>query len=174
MLKNRKRLVRILLVIAILGIVGYFVWFGFLRYVPLSDSDLVTPGIEGVSQSWGAVDVNSTQIIFEVLVNNPNNFTISLTGVEYDISLNDVPMGEGTAGYNVIIDANSELAVTITTTMDNANLPQWWVSHIQNGEESELTAELDMSFAMGDKNVIVPWIYSQAFSTDIFDQTEAE
>lgn len=174
MRKYRGRILITVLVVAVIGVAGYFTWTGYLRYVPPTDQTLRPPEIEGVSYRWGGVSTDSTQMIFEVTVKNPNTYAIRLTAVNYHIYFNGILMGEGSTERDTLIGANAEVPVSLVASIDNALLPQWWVSHIEGGESSLMEAEMEVVFNMGGTSVPVTWRYESVFSTDILTQAGTE
>ncbi len=45
--------------------------------------------------------------------------------------------GEGSA-LKAEIKPNSELTIVISTKLENDKIPDWWISHIRNGEKSTM------------------------------------
>lgn len=78
---------------------------------------------------WGDVENQNVEVITEVGIDNPNPFGFGGSAdVAYDIALQGVKLAEGEgAGLNVESGQSSE------------NLPPWWNSHLNNGEQSRLT-----------------------------------
>ncbi|MFB6120648.1 MAG: LEA type 2 family protein [Halobacteriaceae archaeon] len=94
------------------------------------------PQVESMENSFGTVNESTTVIETNVTVNNPNPIGISLGGVSlnYTVDMNEVRMASGDKTGISIGTGNS--TVTLTTLMDNSQIPKWWVSHIRNGEQT--------------------------------------
>ena len=95
------------------------------------------PEIRSVSNEWGAVTSSTTEIITKIKVYNPNPFPLPLKDILTEVYMNNVKMGEGSA-LKAEIKPSSESTIIISTKLDNSKIPEWWVSHIKNGERSTL------------------------------------
>ncbi len=95
------------------------------------------PEIKKITYKWGEVNESTTEILVNVDVFNPNPFPIPLKDVVLKIYMNGIEMGVGHA-IKAEIPANSESNVVIAVYLDNDKIPEWWVSHIKNGETTNV------------------------------------
>lgn len=97
------------------------------------------PEVGTVSNSWGDVSRDETEIVSDIQVDNPNSFGLGAgnIGIEADVSMNDVKLGEGSAD-DIDLPAGQS-TVQLTTVIDNNQIPAWWASHVENGERSTAT-----------------------------------
>ncbi|NMX20907.1 hypothetical protein C5S30_00385 [ANME-1 cluster archaeon GoMg4] len=86
----------------------------------------------------GDITADNSEINTDVLVNNPNAFTIPIKSVKYGIFMNDVSMGSGHSIGAASLPAKTEHTITILTKLSNNKIPQWWVTHLRNGENSDV------------------------------------
>ncbi|NIB99096.1 LEA type 2 family protein [Halobacterium sp. R2-5] len=100
---------------------------------------LGVPSVEQVDNRFGAVDDTRTEIETDVVVHNPNPVGVRLgdTSVNYTVSMNDVEMAQGSKDGVGIGAGNS--TVNLTTDLRNERIPPWWVSHVRNGERTDLS-----------------------------------
>lgn len=96
------------------------------------------PEIKSITSSWGDITADNSEIKTNVLVDNPNAFTIPIKSVEYEIFMNDVSMGSGHSVGEASLPAKNEHIITIHTKLENNKIPQWWVTHIRRGEYSDV------------------------------------
>jgi len=96
------------------------------------------PEIKGITNSWGDITADNSEIKTNIVVDNPNAFTIPIKSVEYEIFMNDVSMGSGHSVGEASLPAKSEHTITILTGLENNKIPQWWVTHIRRGEDSDV------------------------------------
>ncbi len=92
------------------------------------------PEVVEITNKWGDVSQESTQVVTSITLDNPNPIGISLGGVglEVDIDLNGVDFGTGVIDS---IDLPKGLSTTeLITTIDNSVIPQWWSTHVSAGE----------------------------------------
>lgn len=78
-------------------------------------------------------------------MNNPNPFPIPIKGIEYEIFMADVKMGSGHSIGEASLPAKSEHTIMLTSVLDN-RIPEWWVTHIRRGENSDLKISGDIVF----------------------------
>ncbi len=100
---------------------------------------LGVPSVEQVDNRFGAVNDTRTEIETDVVVHNPNPVGVRLgeTSVNYTVSMNDVEMAQGSKDGVGIGAGNS--TVNLTTDLRNERIPPWWVSHVRNGERTDLS-----------------------------------
>ena len=118
----------------LLGGIALFLLVGVLIGVAFAIGIFKAPELVDVTNKWGDVSQESTQIVTSITLDNPNPIGISLGGVglEVDIDLNGVDFGKGVVDS---IDLPKGLFTTeLITTIDNSVIPQWWSTHVSAGE----------------------------------------
>lgn len=127
---------------------------------------------------WGAVSQSTTEIRMELDLYNPREFPIVLSEIGYDVAMNDVEMGDGETDRSVVIPPGEERTVAATFRLDNANLDEWWVTHLQNAQTTTLTADfyvrVNLSEGGGDTVRIPLDTMEQTIETDIFGERETD
>jgi LEA14-like dessication related protein len=105
------------------------------------------PSVVGVENSFGTVNESATVIHTNLTVHNPNPVGITLggVGVNYSVEMNDVQMATGVKSGIGVGAGNS--TIEFVTLMQNEKIPRWWVSHLQNGERTDLTVQATVSSA---------------------------
>ena len=124
------------------------------------------PEIRKISHEWGKVTGSTTEIITKVVVYNPNPVPLPLKDVLTEIYMNNLKMGEGSA-LKAEIKANSESTIVISTKLENGRIPEWWVSHIKNGEKSVMKVKGYLVFDLKIMEFRYPIELSNAMETDI-------
>lgn len=111
-----------------------------------SDLSVAAPTVESVESEFGNVTTAESEIRTRVVVENPNErgFPVPTT-VGYDVYLNEVRVAEGSTSVGGLAAGRSEIRVP--GTFDNTRVPAWWVSHVNNGERTELTIGPGISVA---------------------------
>ncbi|MFB6135392.1 MAG: LEA type 2 family protein [Halobacteriaceae archaeon] len=129
---------------------------------------LGAPGVVGVQNRFGDVTETTTAIETNLTVNNPNPVGVRLggTSVNYTVSMNDVQMANGSKEGIAVDRGNTSLH--FTTRMRNERIPAWWVSHIRNGEHTELRIDARVHSSLVGQSVSVP--YTRDLNTDIISQ----
>ena len=100
---------------------------------------LGTPTVEAVDNRFGEVDNETTIVLTDLVVNNPNPIGVQRgsTTINYTVRMNDVPMAVGGREGLAVESGNSTLA--FTTRMDNEQIPAWWVTHVNGDERTVVT-----------------------------------
>jgi LEA14-like dessication related protein len=124
------------------------------------------PEIREISYSWGKVTEDTTEILVKIKVYNPNPFPIPLKDVEMDVYMNGIKMGEGHA-IKAGIEAKSESTIVIAIDLDNNKIPEWWVSHIRNGEKTMVDIKGNLVFDLKVFDFKYPIEFSNPIETDI-------
>ena len=105
---------------------------------------LAAPTVESTQSQWGAVGANTTEIETTVRMTNPNPVGVPpVLSVTYTATLNGVTLAEGTEGGVGFGTGTTELA--FSTEMENARIADWWVEHVNDGEESQLSLAATVS-----------------------------
>ena len=98
------------------------------------------PTVESTSYEWGAVTDETTEIQTTVTVDNPNPVGVpGVVNVAYAARLNDVVLARGErSGVGFGPGRNT---ISLTAAMQNSKIADWWVTHVNGGEQSELTVD---------------------------------
>ena len=91
---------------------------------------------------YGA-DVTRSQTPIETTftVYNPKPFPYSVSRIGYDIRMNDVVVGTGETDRGYTLRPRTPETLRATTVIDNENLDEWWVTHVENDQVTELTVD---------------------------------
>ena len=130
--------------------------------------------INRTGASWGAATESRTPIEIEFVVYNPKPWAVPISELGYDVTMNGIDVGEGRTDESYVIPPGSTKTITTTVVIDNAHLDDWWVSHLERNQETDLRidfyAKIDLSSA-GAGTVRVPvddLDYEKTFETDVF------
>ncbi|ADT84781.1 LEA type 2 family protein [Thermococcus barophilus] len=105
-----------------------------------STGDLIkTPAVEGISSRWGPVGDKYITVYSDVKLYNPNSFPIPVSGVEFNVNIDNYPVATGTLVENTVLPANGYGVVKVKTLLDTSVLPKVWAEHIKRGEESDVS-----------------------------------
>lgn len=89
---------------------------------------------------WGTVpeDGSTTPVNMRMAVYNPQTKPYAITEVGYEITMNGIQVGEGRTAEEYVIPGKTSEVVRTTPTITNARLDEWWVSHLNNDQVTEL------------------------------------
>jgi LEA14-like dessication related protein len=128
------------------------------------------PDVKSVESEWGEVTEEETKIQTTVVVNNPNSIGLpGVVGVEYSTELNDVTIMQGQKSSVSISPGRNE--ISIPATMNNTAIARWWVSHVNNGEQSTMTVAASVTGPGGFSQPIQT--QNSKFETTMLDSMES-
>jgi LEA14-like dessication related protein len=160
--------------VAVTAVVALVLVVGVLIVVAIGAGVFGVPSVEGVDNRFGTVNDTATIIETNVSVDNPNPIGVQLGGLtlDYGVSMNGVGMANGTKeGVSLGSGAST---VSLQPRMENERIPAWWVTHVRNGERTDLTVTADARSSLLGESFEAPEI-DREISTDIdaaLDSTE--
>lgn len=136
----------------------------------VSDPVLV---VEERNASWGEATSEATPIDLTFDVHNPKPSPVVVSSIGYDITMNDVDVGDGETAESVTIPPSETREVAFPTTIRTQALDDWWVSHLRNDQVTALTIDFyaEIRPPGAEESVRVPLnglTYDQTIETDIF------
>jgi len=119
--------------VAVLGVVSLSIGGAWATGV------IGAPSVVGVDNAFGPVNESTTAIESEIMVNNPNPFGVRLGGltIDYSVEMNGVRMATG-GREGVGVNASGNSTIPVTTQMNNDRIPPWWVTHVENDENTTM------------------------------------
>jgi len=107
--------------------------------------------IEKMKMNIVDVDKENTRIRLDVSVKNLTPFPIPIGSIGYRIDMNGIEMGYGKSTGNKIIKSYGSSDINWIIVIDNSKLPWWWVSHIKNGEITDITINAFLNLEIAKK-----------------------
>lgn len=126
------------------------------------------PTVTGVDNEFGSVSENETVVHTDLVLENPNPVGADLNGltVDYAVSMNGVRMASG--GKEGVSVGSGTSRLPFETTMRNDRIPAWWVTHVRNGETSEVVVDAEVRSSLLDRSVAIP--QERTVETDIIGE----
>lgn len=133
------------------------------------------PEVREISHSWGSVTHDTAEISTNVVVYNPNPVSIPFKKITFDLYMNELRMATGSTEEDLKIKAGQETIILLTSYFDNGKIPDWWVSHLKKGEESDVKIEGGVVFDLGALGEFrFPFERTQTIETDILEKLNLE
>jgi stringent starvation protein B len=85
--------------------------------------------------------------------------------------MNDVAVGDGTSESGHVIPAESTETIETTTYVRNDRLDEWWVSHLERNQVTDLRIDFHARLDLSGQTVRVPLdavTYTETVETDFF------
>ncbi len=87
------------------------------------------------------VTLERTPLDMAFTVYNPKSYPYTVSEVGYEIRMNDITVGEGSTERSYTIPGHTERTLETTTVIKNGNLDDWWVSHLERDQVTNLTID---------------------------------
>jgi LEA14-like dessication related protein len=95
--------------------------------------------LHGMSAEWGEPTMERTPMVVSGDVTNERNRELTIKRFGYEVRMNDVVLADNETEVGTTIPGKATRHVESTGYLDNEQIPEWWVSHLENGEQSELS-----------------------------------
>jgi LEA14-like dessication related protein len=127
-----------------------------LSQISIEGTSLEVGGIKALeitraNAKWGDVDSKRTQIVIDAEVKNNMPVPIPVKFITYTIKMNGIDMGSGKVKSDAGIPPKSKRNIRVVMDIDNAKIPEWWVSHIKNGEKTTISISAKITVGLMDK-----------------------
>lgn len=128
--------------------------------------------VEGTDARWGHATAARTPLRATATVTNPTPVPLPVAQVGYEIRMNGVVVGRGTAARQTLIPPGETRTLRVRAHLDNSRLDEWWVTHVRNDQATTVAIDyrlhLDLS-SVGLGTVAVPVdTMESTFRTDFF------
>ncbi|WP_336022096.1 LEA type 2 family protein [Halobellus salinisoli] len=127
--------------------------------------------INETSAQWGEVTDERTAMDLTFVMYNPKSYPIGVSELGYNITMNDVAMGEGSTESEYVIPPKSTETIEATVYINNENIDEWWVTHLERNQVTDLRIDFDARLQLSDTTVNIPLdslTYTETIETDIF------
>ncbi|WP_248897692.1 LEA type 2 family protein [Haloplanus halobius] len=127
--------------------------------------------IEETSAEWGTVDSSTTNINMTFVVYNPNPYPVPISELSYRATMNDIEMGTGATENPAVIPPNGTRTIHATTRLNNDNIDEWWVTHLENNQTTDLRIDFAAQVELPTGTIEIPLdplTYTRTIETDIF------
>jgi len=141
---------------------------------PLVDDPVLY--VNRTAGQWGDVTNESTPIVLDFYVYNPKPYAIPISQIEYAVNMNNITVGEGTNTREYVLEPGEVTQVRTVTTIENANLDEWWVSHLQRDQVTDLRIDFSVTTEISGTSIQIPmdrFTYAETIETDIFGTKDA-
>lgn len=134
--------------------------------------------VNRTSADWGTVTREETPIDMSFQLYNPQTFPYTISELGYEITMNGVLVGEGQTEDIAAIPPGATETVRTEAAIVNGNLDEWWVTHLQNDQRTQLKIEF-YAVVSGQElvsDIRVPLdelTYRETIETDIFGNKNA-
>ncbi|KAA0000444.1 MAG: hypothetical protein FE047_01460 [Thermoplasmata archaeon] len=120
---------------------------------------------------WQYVDENITIINSSIQLYNPNGEEIGIENFTYNVFLNGIKLGEGWLADNITLAPYATVNTYCYTRIQNEEIPDWFESHLRNGETTLYEIRSYAKLLYGDSAYFIqPIEISGNFSTNFLEK----
>ncbi|MFW6018397.1 MAG: LEA type 2 family protein [Halapricum sp.] len=144
--------------------------------------------VRDTSAEWATITEDRSNMTLTLEVHNPGSVPVALVpdGFRLDATANDVELFTASGDEltpdsvdsDAILESGETRTVEYTVAMDNDNVDDWFLSHIRNGEQSDLVIEPRMEFGVPETGdtITIPEDggYQCQFSTAILEDQDSD
>ncbi|WP_297552603.1 LEA type 2 family protein [Thermococcus sp.] len=112
-----------------------------------------TPALVGTKVEWEGEVENTGFLMAHLRLYNPNDFSIPIGNVSFEVYANGIKIGEGNTEQTIVIPPKGYATLPIETRIDETTIPKAWAIHVKNGEESTLRIDIYMTTTVLGKKV---------------------
>lgn len=94
--------------------------------------------LKSLTSTWGTITPESTEICHEAVIYNDEPYSIPITKIRAVTEFNGIEMAVTETYSPAFLIANSDTQVPFKTTLSNSKLADWWPTHINDGERTEI------------------------------------
>ena len=122
--------------------------------VGVGDSDLLVVGHQRAE--WREADAETTPLRFTTELENVHDRPVRLDGTDYEVRMNGVVVGEGRTDDGIELAPGESGTFTVDAAIDTPKMQRWWVTHLRNGESTDLRIEVYAVVDDGEQRRTLP------------------
>ncbi|MFW5983746.1 MAG: LEA type 2 family protein, partial [Halobacteria archaeon] len=124
--------------------------------------------VEDVDARWGEPNDEGTPVQVEARVQNPTRVPVKFSDLVCDVRMNGVHVGDGGTLDGFALGAGETDEVEMKVTVENDRLPNWWKTHVENDETTDVAADVYGAVDVLGRRFRVPLLsYTGAVETDV-------
>lgn len=130
------------------------------------DGTAIEPTVEvgSVTTEWGEVTETRTEILVNASVHNPNAYPIPTPAFTGYVAMNEIRVADWNASDVELLEVTEEGLIppgetrerTFRIEMDNGNVPEWFATHVDRGERSDVEVAGQLAFELSGNRVTIP------------------
>jgi len=131
---------------------------------------LVGPEFEiSITQIWGRVTRDTTEIRTVIAFNNPTPLARWLKKIELEIYINDLKITSEVNETNIEVKPLGETKIQLTSFLDNARIPDLWVTYLNGDNLFRVEVDGNVTFRSTTREIVCPIGYKTSAHTDLLD-----
>lgn len=107
--------------------------FAILAGCSMLTKKIIDPKLKLENVRVGQADLGGAKLIFDVRVDNPNDFPLELDLIEYSLDFQDAPVGMGKIDKDLKVEKNASAVIHLPVDVQLKNLVKAMGSFLGNG-----------------------------------------
>jgi LEA14-like dessication related protein len=121
-----------------------------------------------ITQSWGRVAQNTTQINTVIAVNNPTPLSRWLKKIEFDLYINGLKIASEVFKKSVEIKPLGKTEILLTSFLNNSKIPDLWITYLKK-DDFNVTLAGNVTFSSTIREIICPIGYKTCVHTPLLE-----
>lgn len=119
-----------------------------------------------ITQSWGRVDNNTTEINTAIAVNNPTPLPRLLKKIEFDLYINDLKIASEVSEKSIEVKPFGKTEISLTSFLNNSRIPDLWITYLKN-DDFNVILNGNVTFGSTIREIICPIGYETRAHTPL-------
>lgn len=129
-------------------------------------AELKKPRIHGTTHSWGETNPESSYLVTEIELENPNSAEIQVADLKTDVEIDGIPVG-ATSSRCQSVGPGETVTLSNLCKIDNSLINQWWPRHVREDESSLIKIEDELNFGLDYSDFSYLSEVTRSFDTEL-------
>ncbi|ELZ22306.1 membrane protein NosY precursor [Halosimplex carlsbadense 2-9-1] len=95
--------------------------------------------VNSEAAEWGDATPETAPILVNATLANERAAPVDVTAIDYRVALNDVVLADRTVPETYRVAPGESRSVGFEMALDNGRMDEWWVTHVRNGESTNVS-----------------------------------
>jgi LEA14-like dessication related protein len=123
----------------------------------------------GITQFWGRIDREKTEIKTIVSINNPTHFARWLKRIEFDLYMNGFKIANEAMEKSIEVKPMGRTEISLTSFLDNSKITDLWIIYLNKGNLFDLELTGNVTFSSKIREIILPIGYKISTHTNLLE-----
>ena len=111
-----------------------------------------------ITQSWGRVAHDTTEINTVIAVNNPTPLSRWLKKIEFSLYINDLKIASEVSEKSIEVKPLGKTEISLTSFLNNSKIPDLWTTYLEK-DDFNVTLAGNVTFGSGMREIVCPIDY---------------
>lgn len=121
-----------------------------------------------ITQSWGKVAYDTTEINTVIAVNNPTPLSRWLKKIEFNLYINDLKVASEISEKSIEVKPLGKTEISLTSFLNNSKIPDLWATYLKK-DDFNVTLAGNVTFGSRIREIICPIDYKTRVHTPLLE-----